>query len=216
MFQGYLTDYTLNTAFESGFQTGNTLDITYLIQHYLNYTITSDQLGVLIPEVLTKYGSGKTVEIAGSFSQAPMVSHFTATGQTVEGSLATIIKVDGEEAIVAEFDSISFDGVITSKDGSVFGSISKSSIGTIGSKFSTTLGLTAAQLNTELQSEVDTQITEVNKELAAGIPVPEIHGIDLSDFELDFFDGYLEFGMSVDAQFWDYVFTQSPMVVQEQ
>jgi len=31
MFQGYLTDYTLNTAFESGFQTGNTLDITELL-----------------------------------------------------------------------------------------------------------------------------------------------------------------------------------------
>jgi len=104
--------------------------------------------------------------------------------------------------------------VITSKDGSVFGSISQSSIGTIGSKFSTTLGLTAAQLQAELQSEVDTQIDEVNKELAAGIPVPTFHGIDLSDFELDFFDGYLEFGMSVDAQFWDYVFTQSPIVAQ--
>jgi len=150
MFQGYVTDYTLNTAFESGFQTGNTLDITYLIQHYLNYNITSDQLGVLIPEVLTKYGSGKTVEIAGSFAQAASVTHFSTTGQTVEGSLAAIIKVDGEEAIVAEFDNISVDGVITSKGGSVFGSISKCSIGTIGAKFSTTLGLTAAQLNTEL------------------------------------------------------------------
>jgi hypothetical protein len=30
-FQGYLTDYTLNTLFESGYSTGNTLDFTYLL-----------------------------------------------------------------------------------------------------------------------------------------------------------------------------------------
>ena len=31
MFQGFLTDYTLNTLFEAGLKTGNTLDITYLL-----------------------------------------------------------------------------------------------------------------------------------------------------------------------------------------
>lgn len=30
-------------------------------------------------------------------------------------------------------------------------------------------------------------------------------GIDVSDLDLKFFDGYLEFGISVDAAFWDAV-----------
>lgn len=30
-------------------------------------------------------------------------------------------------------------------------------------------------------------------------------GIDVSDLDLKFFDGYLEFGISVDASFWNTV-----------
>lgn len=30
-------------------------------------------------------------------------------------------------------------------------------------------------------------------------------GIDVSDLDLKFFDGYLEFGISVDSTFWDAV-----------
>ena len=45
-----MTDYALNTAFNSGYLTGNELNITYLIETYLNYTVTSDELGLIIPE----------------------------------------------------------------------------------------------------------------------------------------------------------------------
>jgi len=68
MLQSYISDYVLNTAFEAGFLTGNTLDISYLLLKYLNVTVTSDNLAkYIIPEVLTKYGSGKAVSIAGKF-----------------------------------------------------------------------------------------------------------------------------------------------------
>jgi len=67
MLQAYISDYVLNTAFEAGFLTGNTLDITYLLEKYLNVTVTTDNLGVIIPEILTKYGSGKAVGLAGKF-----------------------------------------------------------------------------------------------------------------------------------------------------
>ena len=69
--QAYLTDYTINTCLESGYTTGNTLDITYLLQEYLNITVTTDNLSVLIPEILTKYGSGKAVGLSGKFVTSP-------------------------------------------------------------------------------------------------------------------------------------------------
>lgn len=41
--------------------------------------------------------------------------------------------------------------------------------------------------------------------LAAGIVIPKIFGIDVSDVELDFFDGYLSFGATITQEFWEYV-----------
>jgi len=75
--QAYLTEYTVQTALESGFSTGNTLDITYLLSEYLNVNVTTDNLGVLIPQILTKYGSGKTVGLSGKFVNSPSAVNFT-------------------------------------------------------------------------------------------------------------------------------------------
>merc|ERR1712195_153063 len=54
--QGFLSEYTVNTLLEAAFSTQNTLDITYLLSK-LNVTVTTDNLGVVVPEILTKYGS---------------------------------------------------------------------------------------------------------------------------------------------------------------
>lgn len=124
MFQGYLTDYTLNTAFESGFQTGNTLDITSLLEK-LNVTITTDQLATIIPEFATKYGAGKAVSISGMFPKAACVSKFTADGQTLDGNLLITIKVGDEVALEAEFNDFAAQAMLYSMDGSVFGNIGK-------------------------------------------------------------------------------------------
>lgn len=64
--QGYLSEYTLNTLMESAFSTQNTLDLTYLLSK-LNVTVTTDNLGVVVPEILAKYGSGKAVGLSGKF-----------------------------------------------------------------------------------------------------------------------------------------------------
>jgi len=63
--QVYLTDYTINTVLDAGYQTGNNLDITALLTQYLGITVTTDNLGLFIPKLLEKYGSGKAVGIAG-------------------------------------------------------------------------------------------------------------------------------------------------------
>ena len=213
-FQGYLTDYTLNTAFESGFQTGNTLDITELLGK-LNVTITTDQLAQIVPEFATKYGAGKAVAISGMFPKAACVSKFTSAGQTLNGNLLVTIKVEDEVALVAEFNDFAAQAKLYSKDGSVFGNIGEYSVGTLNAdSFQTSLGLTADQVLTDVQTLVNTDIGSINDELAAGIAVPSIKGIDLSDFELDFFEGYLEFGMSVSTSFWDFALGSLPFNAQ--
>jgi hypothetical protein len=66
--------------FNSGYLTGNTLDVTELLSK-LNVTVTTDNLSVVIPEVLTKYGSGKAVSLSGKFITAPSSSKIAADGQ---------------------------------------------------------------------------------------------------------------------------------------
>lgn len=198
-----MTDYVLNTAFASGYLTGNTLDITYLLKQYLHLTVTTDNLGVVIPEILTKYGSGKAVGLAGKFVQKAAVSKFTSDGQSLDGGLAVTVTIDNEEAIYAEFDSISGFASINSHSGAIYGSISKSSLGTIlASSFKTTLGLTADALLKELQDQVDAGISTLNADLKAGVVIPKIFGIDVSDVEINFFQGYLALGMTVSESFW--------------
>jgi len=47
--QGYLTDYVLNTMFDAGFRTGNTLNITEIISKFSNLTVTTDDLALVVP-----------------------------------------------------------------------------------------------------------------------------------------------------------------------
>jgi len=70
----------INTIFEAGFLTGNDLDITQLLKEFLNVTVTTDNLGLFVPELLTKYGSGKAVGLAGKFTQKAATSFFTPSG----------------------------------------------------------------------------------------------------------------------------------------
>jgi hypothetical protein len=195
--------------FEAGFLTSNTLDITYLLETYLNVTVTTDNLGLVIPEILTKYGSGKAVSLSGSFAgDTQTATSFTSKGQTVSGSLAVTVGVDtgatNETAISVEFDNFEGNAIINAVKGSIYGNIVQATAGTV-SGFSTTLGITADDFLKEVQGEITHYVNEANTALAAGIVIPTVMGIDVSDLDLNFFDGYLEFGISVDAAFWNIV-----------
>lgn len=141
--QGYLTDYVLNTMFSSGFETGNTLDITYLLKTYLNTTVTTDTLGSVISEIVDKYGSGKPVSITGKWVTAPTTSSFKTTGQTLDGSILVTVSVDNEQAILAQFDNFSAAAKLNSSDGKIYGKIDNAVFGTIGDNFQNTLNFTA-------------------------------------------------------------------------
>lgn len=79
MLEGYFTDYVLNTMFLAGFQTGHTLDVTHILS-LLNITITTGELGLVIPEFITKYGKDKAVKITAAFVDEPSTSSIAPTG----------------------------------------------------------------------------------------------------------------------------------------
>lgn len=62
--QVYATDYAINTILDAGYLTGNTLDITKLL-NLINVTVTTDNISLIIPEIVTKYGTGKPVSLSG-------------------------------------------------------------------------------------------------------------------------------------------------------
>lgn len=148
--QIFATEYTVNSALDSGFTTGNTLDVTYLLSHFLNLTVTTDDFGKLIPAVLTKYGSGVPVEFAGKFIKAPSHTTMDSTGQSVTGSLEITCTINKEVAIQASFEDADAQATISSTNGKIFGNIGKATIGTLGSGFVTTLGMTGPELMTLL------------------------------------------------------------------
>ena len=182
--QMYLTDYVFNTNLIAAFDTGNTLDITTLLQKFLNITVTTDNLGVAVPEILAKYGAGKPVAISGAFVTKHGVASFSSEVNTLDLNLAVTIKVDNEVAIQGQFDGISIATILNSKNGAIFGKVSKSTIGTL-SNFKTSLGMNAATFQAELQGLITTEVTALNTQLAAGLKIPTVFGINVSDVEVN-------------------------------
>merc|ERR1712127_659953 len=114
--QGFFSEYTLNTLLEAGFSTQNTLDITYLLSK-LNVTVTTDNLGVVVPEILAKYGSGKAVGISGKFITKQSEFTMTPKDNTLDANLAVTVTVDGEEAIYFETNNLNAIGQVSSVNG---------------------------------------------------------------------------------------------------
>jgi hypothetical protein len=151
---------------------------------------------------LTKYGSGKAVNFAGNFIKAPTHTTMDTSGQTITGSLQIICTIDKEVAADISFEDANFQAVITSHSGKVFGSIGTYTIGTLGSGFKTTLGITGAQMLTMLQTAVNTGITTLNADLKAGVVIPSILGIKVNNVEVNFFKGYVEAGITLSQSVW--------------
>lgn len=192
-----MTDYTVLSALESGYSTGNTLDLTYLLKEYLNITVTTDNLGVLIPEILTKYGSGKAVGLSGKFVSSPSSAEFTDGQASAKGNLQVTVTVDNEQAIQASFLDMNAIAALHTESGKLFGKLSPVSIGNIeASSFVTTLGIDATHLQSEIQTQVDTAVAQANQNLTSGIAVPKV------DLELKFNQGYAMVGASVTETMW--------------
>lgn len=138
--QLYVTQYTINSALESGFTTGNTLDVSYLLEHFLNFTVYTDQLAAVVPEVLTKYGKGVAVAFSGKFIKAPSHTTMGPSGQSLSASLEITATINKEVAIQASFEDAAAQANIHSTGGAVYGKIGTAKAGTLGA-FKTTLGI---------------------------------------------------------------------------
>ena len=189
---------------ESAFSTQNTLDLTYLLSK-LNVTVTTDNLGVVIPEILTKYGSGKAVGLKGKFITKEGKFTLTPTTNQVDLNLAVTVTIDGEETIYLQSNNIVAVGQVSTKSGQVFGDLSTSHIGEIdAASFRTVLsGVTAASLNTELQSVTDTNVATLNALLKAGITIPTFLGIKISGLDLECNQGFVNAGINVTPATWE-------------
>jgi hypothetical protein len=121
---------------------------------------------------------------------------FTTENTSLTGSNIITLLVKGEKAIVAENDGASLVGHITNVGGKIFGKIESWSLGTITIQ-STTLGVDAATLTTELKAFVTANVAAINAALAAGLTLPTIEGINISDGEIKNFNGYLELGLTL-------------------
>jgi hypothetical protein len=202
--QGYLSEFTLNTLFESAFSTGNQLDVTYLLNKFLNVTVTTDNLGVVVPEILTKYGSGKAVGLSGKFITNEAVVKMTPTDNSVVGNLAITVTIDNEEAIYFESNNINAVGQVSSKAGQVFGALSTAHIGDFSSTFRSKIaGMTAATLQAELQAITDKNVAILNGLLKAGITIPTFLGIKISGLVLECGQGVVHGGINVTPATWE-------------
>ena len=99
-----------------------------------------------IPEILNKYPSGAEVSISGKFmgQKGDNFAKFTADGQSLALYPLASLSVGGEVALEGEFDAMALAGKLYGANGSIFGNIATSKIGTIADgSFKTTLDLTA-------------------------------------------------------------------------
>jgi len=194
-FQGYITDYVVNTMLQSGFDTGNTLDITYLLEKYLGITVITDWIGLFIPEFVSTYGTGKAVQISASFSKAPGSASVNTSLAEIMLNLAGTFKVGDSVAVSGELDNINFAAFIKAVDGVMTGSILKHSMGTV-SNFLTSLGITADHFLAELQGSIDKYINVANTDLATGVQITKVFGVDVHDVEVNFSNGWIEGGIN--------------------
>jgi len=194
--QLYITEYFINTLFASAYNTGNNLDLTALLEQYFNVTVDASALAFVLPEFKDVYAEGTTIEIAGKLINEAGIAHFTADGGAyTKFDLEVDIKADGAEAIKADLSGIEGSGVIGSSNGKVTGHIDTAKIATATTVAGTTVD--SAALATDLDAFLTYWVDYANNLLAAGIEIPTIHGIDISDVELKNFDGFIEFGASL-------------------
>lgn len=161
--QFHLSQYTINTGLKSGFSTGLDLDITYLLSHYLNVNLTTDVLGTIIPEVLTKYGPGHNVGVSGQWVSGPASAEFTQGLMDFKACLKVTVTIQNETAIEAMFESIYGNFGLHSQDGEIFGKINNATVGLVGAEFKNTLNLTGEELRAMLQKQVDDGVDQANQ-----------------------------------------------------
>lgn len=200
--QVYISEYTANTLLKSGFDTGNTLDINTLLYKYLKVVVTTDFMAQFVPQFTEIYGTGKAVQFSAKFANAPGTAKVTTEQASLTLDLEGTFMVGDSVAASGTLSGIDFAAFIQGVNGVLKGNISKSSLGTL-TNFQTAMGITSDQFINSLQSSMNKYIAEANADLATGIEVTSILGVNVSQFEVNFSNGYLEGGIDASPTFFE-------------
>lgn len=194
-FQFFLTDYTVQSLLFSRYQAQQTDNLTDLLS-LANLTLTTDDLALAFPQFVTKYGSGVAVDALYQFTKDVPSFKFTADNAQISGSNIITLQVKGEKALVALNENANLATHLFIKDAKLFGKIDNYSTGKITIQ-STTLGVDPATLVSQFETFAKNTVESINAKLAAGIDIPTLEGIVISDGEIKNFDGYLHLGINL-------------------
>mmetsp|Transcript_19579 Transcript_19579/g.45905 ORF Transcript_19579/g.45905 Transcript_19579/m.45905 type:complete len:325 (-) Transcript_19579:88-1062(-) len=195
--QVFLTDYVLNTALASAQTSLQSVDVADLLKTWLNFNVSTDVLDPYLPGLLAKYGPGKAVNLSGRLTQGGGTVSFAPTVQRIDGTFYITGTVDSEVFVQAELVGTSFAFSFHSDDTKVFGNITKSSLGSLQrSTFYTTLDWSGEALLSHLQGMLDRAMSDAKSTWAHGLVVPTFMGVNVSNFEVRFHDGYVCLGFS--------------------
>jgi len=195
--QGHLTEWTVNTALEAGFSTDNTLDVTTILHQLLGLNVTTSDLGTVVPQLITKYGANKTINLSGRLINQKSVAHATTGHAEITLNLAITGTVGSSEAFYGEFNAgQAVADIHTNSTGGIFGELSTLSIGTITpGTFRTALpGVTAASMQAQLQLLVTGVQTKANAALTVGTQIHSLFGIT-GAIEVHLHNGFVELGV---------------------
>jgi len=199
--QLHLTEWTVNTALEAGYLTDNTLDVTKILHQLLGLNVTTSDLGTVIPQLVTKYGANKTINLAGTLISQKSYAHATTGHAEINGWLAITGTVDTasglSEAFYGEFHAgKAAASITTNATGAIFGDLETLSIGTIvPSTFRTSLpSVTAASMQAQLQLLVTGAQVSANAGLATGYVIPTLFGVT-GNVEVHLHNGFVEIGV---------------------
>jgi len=195
--QGHLTEWTVNTALEAGFSTDNTLDVTAILHQLLGLNVTTTDLGTVVPQLVTKYGANKTINLSGRLINQKSVAHATTGHAELTAWLAITGTVGDSEAFYGEFNKgQAIADIHTNSTGGIFGDLSTLSIGTITpGTFRTSLpSVTAASMQQQLQLLVTGVQVGANAGLAVGAQIHSLFGIT-GAIEVHIHNGFVELGV---------------------
>lgn len=154
--QGHLTQYVVNTALEAAYTSDNELNVSTLLYQLLKVNITTTSFKDVLPQMITKYGENVTMDLSGKLITKKTYIEMIEGHAEAHGWLALTGKVGDSEAFHGEFAAGKASATVhTTSDGTLFGSIPDLSIGTLNpATYRNNLGVTAAQMQTQLQTLV--------------------------------------------------------------
>lgn len=129
-FQYFVTDYSINTLLHSRYLAQSQDNLSDLLQP-LGKNITTDELGAVIPQILTKYGSGVAVDVLFQFANEEPQFQFTTENASLKGSNIITLQIKGENAIVALNEGANISLHLSVNNGKLFGKIDNYSVGKI-------------------------------------------------------------------------------------